>query len=158
MFLGEGLELVESDDRIEEVVIHQEDDAGPAFKVSVRILPIKEYRSVFAKLNNQNTTGGARQSQAAQDKVDRDYLTRVVKGWSGLTLDNWEAIVRDGKKITGAKADEMRKKNYEIPHSDDLSFYLYRNTWPQDYGNKVFDVVQAGATEDEEAEAEVKKA
>lgn len=157
MFLGEGLELVESEDRIEEVVIHQEDDAGPAFKVLVRILPIKEYRSVFAKLNN-TSTGGARQSQAAQDKVDRDYLTRVVKGWSGLTIANWEAIVRDGKKITGVKADQMRKSNYEIPHSDDLSFYLYRNTWPADYGNKVFDTVQAGANEQEQEEAEAKKA
>lgn len=156
MFIGEGLELVDSDDKLEDVVICQADDAGPAFKVKVRILPIKEYRTVFNKLNNVSG-GGARQTQAAQDKVDRDYLQRVVKGWSGLTLDNWEMIVRDGRKIAGPKAEELRKKGHEIDHTDEVSFYLYRNTWPQDYGNKIFEVVQAGAAEQEEEEAALKK-
>ena len=151
MFLPEGVtfEEIPTEDQLIPTNICQADDAGPAFSVNVRILPIKEYRAVFNKI--KDNTGGFRQSNSANDKVDRDYLKRVIKGWSGLTLDNWNLIVRDGKKLSGPK-------NAEIQYSEDAAFYLYRNTWPQDFGNKIFEVVQAGAEEQEVEEEEVKKA
>lgn len=159
-FLPEGLTLEESTDNVVETLIVQTDESQPAFKVNVRILPIKEYRQVFAKLQRQDT-GGFRQNNAVQDKVDRDYLKRVISGWSGLTVDNWNAIVRDGKTLkvdpaTAAKA-KADGKSVVIEYSDDVAFYLYRNTWPQDFGNKIFDVVQAGAAEQEEEEETLKK-
>ncbi len=159
-FLPEGLTLEESTDNVVETLIVQTDESQPAFKVNVRILPIKEYRQVFAKLQRQDT-GGFRQNNAVQDKVDRDYLKRVISGWSGLTVDNWNAIVRDGKTLkvdpaTAAKA-KTDGKSVTIEYSDDVAFYLYRNTWPQDFGNKIFDVVQAGAAEQEEEEETLKK-
>lgn len=159
-FLPEGLVLEEDADNTVDTLIIQVDESEPAFNIKVRTLPIKEYRQVFAKLNRQEG-GSFRQTNALQDKVDRDYLKRVIAGWSGLTVDNWNAIVRDGKKLkvdpvlaAKAKADG---KPVTIDYSDDVAFYLYRNTWPQDFGNKIFDVVQAGAAEQEEEEERLKK-
>lgn len=154
-FLPDGLELEEASDVVESVPIVQADEAGPVFTVQVKILPLKEYRAIFNKLNTANV-GGTRQSQQLQDKVDRDYLTRVIAGWSGLTLDNWEAIVRDGKKFTGPKADKMRKDNEELSFTTERAFYLYRNTWPQVFGNPIFDKLQEGATQAEAEESNVK--
>ena len=142
-FLPEGLELEELSEDIVDVYVCQADDAGPAFKLKVRILPIKEYRSVFAKLQGQDTTGGFRKGQANQDKVDRDYIKRVVKGWEGLTVKNWNDLVRDGKKLSGSKLTQFERTNAQIEFSEEAAFYLYRNTWPQDFGNKIFDVLQA---------------
>ena len=156
MFLPEGLELEEDDSNLVDCKIHQEEDDGPIFTVKVRILPVREYRKIFAKLQGRDT-GGFRSNNAAQDKVDRDYLEKVVKGWSGLTVANWNSLVRDGKKIGGEKAAAFEKKKEEIPFSQEACFYLYRNTWPQDFGNKVFDLLQDGAAEEEEYEEDLKK-
>ena len=140
-FLEEGFELEELEDDKVDVPIVQAEDDGPTFTAKVRLLPIKEYRKVFAKLNQQG--GGFRQNKAAQDKVDKDYLERVVKGWEGLTVDNWNAICRDGNVL---KAPEgVKPEDAVVKFSQEALFYLYRNTWPQDFGNKVFDVVQEGA-------------
>lgn len=155
-FLPDGLELEDIDDNLVDVYVCQADESGPKFSLKVRVLPIKEYRAVFAKLN-QSEGGGFRKNQSNQDKVDRDYLKRVVKGWSGLTVSNWNEIVRDGRKLGGEKMEEYAKQHTEIDFSDDACFYLYRNTWPQDFGNKIFDVLQAGAAEEEEYEEELKK-
>tara|TARA_Y100000385_G_scaffold161498_1_gene167484 strand:- start:499 stop:975 length:477 start_codon:yes stop_codon:yes gene_type:complete len=155
-FLPDGLELEENDDNLVDVYVCQADEAGPKFNLKVRILPIKEYRSVFAKLN-QTEGGGFRKNQNNQDKVDRDYLRRVVKGWEGLTVSNWNEIVRDGRKLGGDKLSTFEKNQTEIEFSEDACFYIYRNTWPQDFGNKIFDILQAGAAEEEEYEEDLKK-
>lgn len=155
-FLPEGLELERSDEELVPVNICQADDDGPSFVVQVRMLPIKEYRKVFRRL--QQDQGGFRQNNSQQDKVDRDYLDKVVVGWDGLTIANWNALVRDGKKITGDNVDEFEKKKAEIPHSSDAAFYVYRNSWPQDFGNKVFEVVQQGAEEEYEEEEDLSAA
>lgn len=159
-FLPEGLVLEEDSDNIVETVIVQTDESQPAFKVNVRVLPIKEYRQVFAKLQRQDS-GSFRQTNALQDKVDRDYLKRVISSWSGLTVDNWNAIVRDGKhlKVDAVTAEKAKRdgKPIMVDYTEDVAFYLYRNTWPQDFGNKIFDIVQAGAAEQEEEEEQLKK-
>jgi hypothetical protein len=157
MFLIEGLELVDNEEEVVPTTIVQSEDDGPAFVVDVRIMPIKEYRKVFSKLNREQT-GGFRANNSAQDKMDKDYLDRVIVSWKGLTIANWESIVRDGKKFEGPNVEKLRKSKAEIPHSPENAFYLYRNTWPQDFGNKIFDVVQAGAEAQEAEEEELKKA
>lgn len=150
-FLDEGFELEQLEDDVVDVPIIQAEESGPTFTVKVRILPIKEYRKVFAKLNQ--TGGGFRQSKAAQDKVDKDYLEKVVKGWSGLSVDNWNAICRDGNVL---KAPEgVSSEDAVVKFSLDAAFYLYRNTWPQDFGNKIFDVVQEGAQALEDKEEDL---
>lgn len=156
MFLPEGLELEEDESNIVDCKIHQEEEDGPIFTVKVRILPVREYRKIFSKLQGKDG-GGFRSTNAAQDKVDRDYLEKVIKGWRGLTIANWNALVRDGKKIGGENASSFAKKKEEIPFSQEACFYLYRNTWPQDFGNKVFDLLQDGAAEEEEYEEDLKK-
>jgi hypothetical protein len=156
-FLPEGFALEEADDKILPVTICQGTDEDPPFTVEVRVLPIKEYRAVYNKLNRGTEGGGFRQNKDAQDKVDRDYLNRVVKGWSGLTAGNWNYLVRDGKKLVINASDSKTVKS-QIVYSQDAAFYLYRNTWPQDFGNKIFETVQAGALEQEEEEEELKKA
>lgn len=153
-FLPEGYALESADDKVIPVTICQGTDEDPPFVVDVRVLPIKEYRSVFAKLQ-RSQDGGFRQTKDAQDKVDRDYLDRVVKGWKGLTAGNWNYLVRDGKKLITENSVVAKK---EIGHSTDAAFYMYRNTWPQDFGNKIFEAVQAGAAEQEEEEEDLKKA
>lgn len=149
-FLPEGFEFEDIEMEPIPVPIITADDDGPTFTVLVNALPIKEYRSIFSRITRQDTTGGARQTQANQDRTDRDYLVKVVAGWTGLTIANWNALVRDKRVLKGPK-------NGEISHTDELSFYIYRNTWPQDYGNKIFEVVQAGAAAAEETEEALKK-
>ena len=156
MFLPEGLELEEDEGNLVDCKIHQEEDDGPIFTVQVRILPVREYRKIFAKLQGRDT-GGFRSTNAAQDKVDRDYLEKVIRSWSGLTVANWNSLVRDGKRIGGSKAESFTKRKEEIPYSKEACFFLYRNTWPQDFGNKVFDLLQEGAAEEEEYEEDLKK-
>lgn len=154
-FLPEGYALEDDDNKIIPVTICQGTDEDPPFVVDVRVLPIKEYRAVFAKLQ-KSQDGGFRQAKDAQDKVDRDYLNKVVRGWNGLTPGNWNYLVRDGKKLVVDSSLTGNVKK-EIAFSAEAVFYLYRNTWPQDFGNKVFEAVQAGAAEQEEEEESLKK-
>ena len=161
MFLPDGLDFADiAEDTVPTTIVQAEDD-GPAFVVNVRVLPIKEYRNIFAKIT-RGQEGGFRQNQAAQDRVDREYLNKVITSWSGLTPANWNAIVRDGRKVaisaeTLAKS-KAEKKAIVIEYSEDAAFYLYRNCWPASFGNRVFDVEQEGAEAAEKEEAEVKKA
>lgn len=150
MFLPDGLELEDKGSETVPIGICQAEDDGPEFKIQVKVLPIKEYRKIYKRL--QSDDGGFRSNNSAQDKADRDYIDKVIAGWSGLTVANWNRIVRDGKTLGGAKVAEMAAKKAEIKFSAEAAFYLHRNTWPQDFGNKVFKAVQEGAEAAEEDE------
>lgn len=150
-FLPTGYELEEVEDKIVDCPIIQADDLGPTFTVKVRLMPVKEYRKVFEKLNQQSNTGGFRKSNTLNDKVDKDYLKRAVVDWSGLSCDNWNAICRDGRVLKGPKGGT-------IEHSEEACFHLYRNTFPSDFGDKVWEILKNGAEEQEEEESQLKKA
>lgn len=147
-FLPKGFTLEDSDDKVLDCQIVQADPLGPPFIVKVRQMSVVEYRKVFDKLNKGNQTGGFRSNKALNDKVDRDYLKRAVVGISGLTVDNWNSIVRDGHKLKAVD------KNAEIEYSEDLIFYLYRNTFPSDFGDPIWETLKNGAEEQEEKDAE----
>lgn len=154
-FLPEGLSVGESKDVVETITICQADDAGPVFELDVKVLPIKEYRKIFRKLGNADNAN-PRAQQTLQDKVDKDYIAKVIKGGRGLTVANWEETVCDGKGLEGDDIDEWRKTNREIEVTTDVVFYLYRNSWPQNFGNKIFETVQGGFQEAEEDEDDLK--
>lgn len=150
-FLPKGFNIEEDDTKPLNCQIIQADPLGPAFVVHVRKMPVVEYRKVFDKLNKGNQTGGFRSNKALNDKVDRDYLKRAVVGISGLTVDNYNAIVRDGNKLVLEKGID---KNTEIQYSEDLIFYLYRNSFPSDFGDMIWETLKNGAEEQEEQNAE----
>jgi hypothetical protein len=149
-FLPSGFELEDASDKTIDCFVCQVDDLSPPFTLQIKIIPIKEYRKIFEKLNKQDT-GGFRKSNSLNDKVDRDYLRRVVSGWSGLSTENWNSLVKDGRVLKGPK-------NGTIEYSEDACFYIYRNSWPDDFSNKIFDVLKSGAEEQEEEEEKLKNA
>ena len=156
-FLPEDLELAAANVDTIPVTICQAEDDGPAFVVDIKQLPVKEYRKIFQKQQAQ-ASGGFRASKNAADKSDKEYLEKVCAGGSGLTVANWEFIVKDGRGLTGDNIAVWRKEKKEIPVNQDVLFYLYRNTWPDDFGNKIFEVVQGNAAELEEDEDDLKNA
>lgn len=142
-FLPTGFSIEDADEKVLDCHIVQDDPLGPAFVCKIRQMPVKEYRKVFEKLNQNQNAGGFRRNTAQNDKVDREYLKRAIVDWSGLTIDNWNAICRDGKKLTGPKGGE-------IAYSEDAAFYLYRNTFPSDFGDPVWETLKNGAEEQED--------
>lgn len=151
-FLPEGLSIGDDKDIVETVTICQAEDDGPAFELDIKVLPIKEYRKIFRRLNTADNAT-ARQQQTMQDKVDKDYLAKVVSAGRGLTVANWEFVVNDSKGLSGDDIDKWREQKKEIEVTPNVIFYIYRNSWPQNFGNKIFDVVQGNyddALEDEE--------
>jgi hypothetical protein len=146
-FLPKEFTFEDAEDKVIDCQIVQADPLGPAFVVKVRQMQVAEYRKVFEKLNKGNQTGGFRSNKTLNDKVDRDYLKRAIVDWSGLTPDNFNAICRSGKKLVGPK-------DGEIQYSEDVAFYLYRNTFPSDFGDPIWETLKNGAEEDEEADKE----
>ncbi len=149
----EGSKHVDREDGPVPVDLIQADSAGPTWRVHVETLPIKDYRRIFSK-GKPEGGGGFRQNNATQDRTDKEYLTKVIGGWEGCTFTNWNALIKDGKTLeppTGGKFSD------EIEFTQDLMFYLYRNSWPVDVADPIFDAVKNGVDKQEEAEAEVKK-
>lgn len=144
-FLPSGFKIEDADEKVLDCHIVQADPLGPSFVCQIRQMPVKEYRKVFEKLNANQSSGGFRNKSAQNDKVDRDYLKRAVVSWSGLTTDNWNAICRDGKKLVGPK-------DGVIEYSEDAAFYLYRNTFPSDFGDPIWETLKNGAEEQEDKE------
>jgi hypothetical protein len=145
----EGFTSVERGVEDVKVDLIQDDPSGPVWRVTVRPLSIKEYRKIFSKGQRTDGGGGFRQQSAQQDRVDKEYLGKVVIDWEGCTCANWNALLKDGKKLVPPAG----KENAEIAFTDDLMFYVYRNTWPADVADPIFNAVKNGV-EEQEAEEE----
>jgi len=141
-FLPKGFELEEVDDPVIECPIIQVDELGPVFVVFVKQMPVKRYKKIFEKLSNQPTSGGFRKNKSLDDKVDRDYLREVISGWRGLTVDNFNGFVKSGMVLKGPKEGE-------IEYSEDAAFFCYRNSFPSEFGDKLWDTLKNGAEEQE---------
>ena len=149
-FLPSGFTIEQAEDKVLDCHIVQADPLGPAFVCKIRQMPVKEYRKVFEKLNANQSGGGFRNKTAQNDKVDRDYLKRAIIDWTGLTVENWNAICRDGNVLNGPKEGL-------IQYSEDAAFYLYRNTFPSDFGDPIWETLKNGAEEQEQEEEAKKK-
>lgn len=147
-FLPKGVS-VEENKKVLDCHICQADPLGPAFVVKVNQIPVKLYRKIFDKLNKGNQGGGFRTNQAQNDRVDKEYLKVSIDSWSGLTLKNWNSIIRDGNMLTGPE-------DAEIECSEEAKFYLYRNTFPSDFGDPVWETLKSGAEEQEEDDKDSK--
>lgn len=150
-FLPSGFGLDDVDNEAtEDCFIVQADDLGPSFVCELRPITLKEYRKIFDKMNPQQQTGGFRKNTSLSKKVDREYLTRILGGWRGLSVKNWNSIVKDGKVLTGPPEGV-------IEFSVDAAMYIYENAWPDSFSNILWNHVKEGAEEQEVEQEKVKK-
>lgn len=155
-----GISFVECDHTPIDVPICQE-EGEPQFIVKVRNLPVRRYQAIFAKLSRFQGAGFRKQQQESS-KVDREYLEEVIEGWEGCTPKNWTFVCRDGKalriedEVTGKDVTaERTAQHWPIPFDIDMMIHLYQNSWPDSFGNLIFQAVKG---EIDKAEAEEQKA
>lgn len=120
-FLSKNIELEEY-----EVPILNETDDTPAFTVLVKDITQREFREL-------QDVGHSR-LQTMED---------IIIDWRGLTVDNWNTIVRSDKKLVG-------DPTVEIPFSQEANEYIIANSWPSEYVDVVFVTLKDKFLEKEE--------
>lgn len=55
----------------------------------------------------------------------------IVIDWRGMTVDNWNTIVRSGEKLVG-------NPTKQIPFSQEANEYIIDNSWPSEYADIIF--------------------
>lgn len=146
-FLPDGLTLVESDDRTTDVEITT-DKAGKTFTIEVRRLNPSEFQRVARQLGNGVPPGvrpGSAAAERAEAKVMENLAKRVIVGWSGLSIENFETCDASGRKVdVGEGAEDV-----EIPYSVEAAAYLLRNSWGSDLVDPILAAVKSKAEEQE---------
>lgn len=89
-----------------------------------------------------------------RDKHARVYTRRVVKGWSGLTLDilvNQLKVAVFPDAMTDLKKVQEENKG-ELPFSQNDSEILYLNALPEKYSNRIKEAMDEWDEEDKSQE------
>ena len=172
LMILDGIELVEGDADPElEVSICQADPDGPEFRCLVSIPPNEEYSAIYQKAQREKETrgiagvGGFR-AKEAEDEVkqidavaEREYTDKILKGWHGLTIKNWEALNASRLRLNGTPEAiaAARAKNVEIPFSPKLAFILHKSANPIKFRNVIFNAIMNGHAVVARREADAKK-
>jgi len=159
-FLPEGLSLVDKEREPIPVQITRADPSGPPFIVYVNPLSVGEFKDISKQLQRSSPKGFRPGSKAA-DKWEMEfaerYCKRVVVDWSGLTGPNFDDINAGSLTIGEGEAKQaFYAAGGQIEHSLEAAIYLHTNTWPETYGDKIFEALQKGA-EDQEADEAARK-
>jgi len=153
--LPEGLSFVRAEREPVWVDIIQSDLTKPKFRVKVGQLSVDRFKRLLSK---STLPAGVRpNSKAAEQHAHQfnvKYCKTVVLGWEGLTVENLEAILAGDDVLAGDALEEWRESGREMQHSNELAVYLHENTWAENYSNKIFEALQAGAEVDGEIEEE----
>lgn len=158
-FFPEGLDREDDERPPAEVPLVKAESDGPWFTLLVNRISMEEFRSISSALQSQPRgmrPGSSAAKKAAQQWTER-YLKRVLAGWRGCTLANWESICRDGKTFAGPRVQQMRKDKTEIDFSHEAAVYLHENTWPEHFSEPLLEALKAGVDE-QTAEDDEKKA
>lgn len=142
--------LVDSNDRSTDVEITT-DKNGTTFSIEVRRLNPSEFQRVARQLGKGVPPGvrpGSAAAERAESKVMENLAKRVMIGWSGLTIENFESCDASGRKVKVGKDAESA----EIPYSVEAAAYLLRNSWGSDLIDPILAAVKSKADEDEAEE------
>lgn len=154
--LPSGLNFVEQNAEPLPVQICKASPDGPWFTVFVNRLSVARFRDLVSK---NNAPAGIRAgSKAAKEyaaKFEEAYVKAVVADWEGLTIDNFEFLLPD-RKIGGDAADKFREEGNEMAFTVNLGALIYRETWSDQFGDKLFAALKEGVDEDEAATQEKK--
>lgn len=150
-----GLSLVRTEREPLAIRICQAESAGPAFFVSVARLSIERFRKLAGKMTlPQGIRVGSKAAREHQQSWEELYCRTVILGWTGLTLQNFESLLAGEDAVGGIDVNEWKKANRELPFSQDLALYIYRNTWADRFGDRIFTALRDGADQDVEEEDE----
>lgn len=153
--LPEGLQLVKEELDPIPVRICQDNPTGPWFIVHVEPIAVDKFKRLLTKSSPpSNVRAGSKAAQEHTAKFERMYCKAVVRGWEGLTVDNFESLLAGQESLTGDSMEEWREAGKEIPFSVDLCVYLYQNSWAEKFSNPIFTAIQERGSEDQDEEDE----
>lgn len=154
--LPSGLSFVEKTSEPIPVQICKASPDGPWFTVYVNRLSVGRFRDLVSKNNAPSgIRSGSKAAKEYQAKFEEAYCKAVIADWDGLTINNFEFLLPD-RKIGGEAAEDFRREGKEMAFSVDLAAMLYRETWSDQFGDRIFAVLKEGVDEDE-AERQEKK-
>ena len=82
-------------------------------------------------------------------KLSPSLSRKIVVGWEGLTVDNFEECDASGRKVElGENADA----SVEIPFSHEAAAYLFVNSWGAKMVDPILEAVRTAAEKDEDEE------
>jgi hypothetical protein len=137
-FLPEGLELVPRAARSVNVKICRAHAKGPTFRVLVNVVALEDYGKISKGVQSAS---GVRPGSEAEKALHMDwaerYARRVIAGWEGCTVLNFEAINRAKTEIGGASRAKMIEDNVEIPFSIEGAAFLIINSFNDEFFAKI---------------------
>lgn len=154
--LPSGLSFVESSSEPLPVQICKASPDGPWFTVHVNRLSVGRFRDLVSKNNAPSgIRTGSKAAKEYQSKFEEAYCKAVIADWEGLTIANFEFLLPD-RKIGGDTAEDFRSNDKELEFTVPLAALVYRETWSDQFGDKLFAALKEGVDEDE-AETQEKK-
>lgn len=73
----------------------------------------------------------------------------IIVDWRGMTVDNWNTLVKNGTKLVG-------NPKKEIPFSQEANEYIIDNSWPAEYVDVIFTALRDKFLEKEEQDEHYK--
>lgn len=150
-FLPTGMSLSEPEDTTKQVEICT-DVNGVTFTVEVKKLSPSQFQAVARQLGQGVPKGvkpGSPAAERAETTIMRNLSRKIVVGWEGLTVDNFEECDASGRKV---ELGESADASVEIPFSHEAAAYLFVNSWGAKIVDPILEAVRTAAEKDEDEE------